>query len=116
MPLLAKYLITAAIVVAVSEIARHSGKLGALITAMPLVAILSMIWMHVGKEPSDEIGSYAWYTLWYVLPTLPMFALVPYALSRGMGFWTVLGLGMLLTLVLLLLLHLIIRRFGVELI
>jgi len=47
-----KYLITAAVVVAVSELAKRSDKLGALMVAMPLVTILAMIWIHVESGDS----------------------------------------------------------------
>jgi len=38
-----KYLVTAAIIVAASEVAKRSEKLGALIVALPLVIILALI-------------------------------------------------------------------------
>lgn len=41
--LIAKYLITAAVVVAVSELARRSDKLGALVAALPLVTVLALL-------------------------------------------------------------------------
>ena len=62
-----KYLVTAAIVVAVSEVAKRSDKLGALIVALPLVTILAMIWLYVEKQPPEKIASHAWYTFWYVV-------------------------------------------------
>ncbi|SJN42532.1 DUF3147 family protein [Pseudoalteromonas sp. JB197] len=50
-----KYLVTAAIVVAVSEVAKRSDKLGALIVALPLVTILAMIWLYVEKQPPEKL-------------------------------------------------------------
>ena len=84
--LITKYLITALIVVIVSEVAQRSGKLGALITALPLVAVLSLIWLHIEHQPGSGIAEYARYTFWYVLPTLPMFLVL---ISR-FGFWSAL--------------------------
>lgn len=77
-----KYLLSAAVVVIVSEIARHSGRFGALVGALPLIALLSMIWMHVERQPLSNIGNYARYTFWYVVPTLPMFLAFPWLLQR----------------------------------
>lgn len=45
--IITKYLITAAVVVVVSEVAKRSDKLGALVAALPLVTILALIWLHV---------------------------------------------------------------------
>ena len=75
--ILTKYLITAAIIVTVTEVAKHSGRIGALITALPMVAVLALIWMFVENQPPEKIGTYAHYTFWYVLPTLPMFLVFP---------------------------------------
>lgn len=75
--LITKYPVSAAIVVVVSEVARRSDKLGALVAALPLVTILALIWLHVENQPARH----AWYTLWYVLPTLPMLLSFPLLLG-----------------------------------
>lgn len=112
--LLFKYLITAGLIVAISEIAKRSDKIGALLTALPLVSVLTLIWLHIEKQPSEKIGSYAFYTFWYVLPTLPMFLVFP-ALQARLGFWWALTASCALTALLLLLVALIVRRFTIEL-
>jgi hypothetical protein len=109
-----KYLITAAIVVAVSEFARRSDKLGALLAALPLVTILALIWLHVEHQPEQKIANHAWYTFWYVVPTLPMFLVFSWLLPR-FGFWLTLAACVVLTLVLFGLLALLARRFGMAL-
>lgn len=113
--LIFKYLLTAAIVVLVSELAKHSGRLGALVAALPTVTILTLIWLHVEHQPRETIASHAWYTLWYVIPTLPMFLLFPF-IYGPLGFWSALGLSGLLTLCCFAVLILAMRPFGVELI
>ncbi len=81
-----KYIITAAVVVIVSEFAKASDKLGGLIASLPLVTVLTLIWLFVEKQPSSKIANHAYYTFWYVIPTLPMFLLFPYLLPKW-GFW-----------------------------
>jgi len=110
--LLSKYLITAGLVVLISEIAKRSEKLGALITALPLVAILALMWLYFEKQPTDKIASYAWYTFWYVLPTLPMFLLLPWLLRRY-SFWTAMGVSVPVTVVAFVLLAMVVKRFGI---
>jgi hypothetical protein len=78
------------------------------------VTVLTLIWLHVERQPEIKVANHAWYTFWYVLPTLPMFLAFPAMLQR-MGFWptlltcigiTMLGFGLLV---------LVGRRFGLEL-
>lgn len=84
--LIMKYLLTAAVVVIVSEVAKRSDRLGGFLAALPLVTFLALIWLHVEKQPDAKIASHAWYTFWYVVPTLPMFLAFPWLLAR-IGFW-----------------------------
>jgi hypothetical protein len=109
-----KYLITAGVVVLASEIAKRSDKLGGLIGALPMVTILALIWLHVEKQPEAKVANHAWYTLWYVIPTLPMFAVFPALLAR-IGFWPTLLVCVLLTVACFGLFALLVRRFGIEL-
>jgi hypothetical protein len=112
--LIIKYLSTAAVVVLVSEIARRSDRLGALIAALPLVTILALIWLHVENQPVEKIANHAWYTFWYVVPTLPMFLAFPWLLQR-FGFWPALGLAGVITVTCFGLFALLVRRFGLQL-
>jgi hypothetical protein len=112
--LFTKYAITAALVVAISEIAKRSGKLGALIGALPLVAVLALIWMFVERQPAARIGNYAWYTFWYVLPTLPMFLCFPWLLQR-FGFVPAMLAFCVGTVAIFFIFALVVRRFGIEL-
>jgi hypothetical protein len=71
--IITKYAITALLVVLISEVAKRSDKLGALIAALPMVTVLAMIWLYLEGQPAEKISNHALYTFWYVLPTLPMF-------------------------------------------
>lgn len=112
--LITKYLISAGIVVLISEVAKRSGKLGAFMAALPLITLLSMVWLHVEQAPETKIAEQAWYTFWYVLPTLPMFLAFPYLLPK-FGFWPSIGLCVALTLICFFVLSQLLSQFGVEL-
>jgi len=112
--LITKYLITAAIVVAVSEIAKRSDKLGALLVALPLVTILTMVWLYIEKQPMEKIANHAWYTFWYVVPTLPMFLIFP-ALLQRFSFWFSLLISAVITVICFWLLVLVVKNFGIDL-
>ncbi len=112
--LIFKYLVTAGVVVAVSEFAKRSDRLGGLIAALPMVTVLALIWLYVERQPQEKIANHAWYTFWYVVPTLPMFLAFPWLLPR-LGFWPTLGASVLLTVGCFVLFALCVRRFGIEL-
>ncbi len=119
MPIIIKYLITAAIVVAASELAKRSDKLGALIVALPMVTIIAMIWLHVeakGGEQVAKVANHAYYTFWYVIPTLPMILVMSRMLKQGVNFWLALTIHILGTLVLFYLSYFILRKFGIDLV
>jgi len=112
--LISKYLITAAVVVVVSEAAKRSDKLGGFIAALPLVTVLTLIWLYVENQPQEKIANHAWYTFWYVLPTLPMFLAFP-ALLTKIGFWPALGACALITVLCFGLLAAVVQKYGIQL-
>lgn len=112
--LITKYLITAGLVVVISEVVKRSDKLGGFIAALPLVTILTLLWLHIENQPAAKIQNHAWYTFWYVLPTLPMFLLFPY-LHAHIGFWLSLLASALITILCFALLAFVIKHFGIKL-
>lgn len=112
--LITKYVITSAIVVLVSEFAKRSDKLGGLIASLPLVTVLTLIWLYYEQQSPEKIANHAWYTFWYVVPTLPMFLIFPKLLAR-LGFWPALLVAMLFSMAVFLVFALVLRRFGIDL-
>jgi len=111
--LIVKYAVTAFIIVAVSEVAKRTDRLGALIASLPLVTVMVMIWLHLEHQGAAKIANHAYYTFWYVLPTLPMFLVMPAMLHRGIGFWPALIANALLTVACFFLTAIVMKRFGV---
>lgn len=112
--IITKYFLTAAVVVLVSELAKRSDKLGAFVAALPLVTVLALIWLFIENQSQEKIANHAWYTFWYVVPTLPMFLAFPALLPR-LGFWLTLLVSLVITVVCFGLFALLVRRFGIEL-
>ena len=109
-----KYLLTAGMVVLISEIAKRSDRLGGLIAALPLVTVLTLSWLYIENQSSEKIANHAYYTFWYVLPTLPMFLLFPYLLPKW-GFVLSLVSCVIFTTIVFLLFALIVKQFGIDL-
>ena len=95
-----KAALSGVIVAVVSEVARRSPTLGALIVSLPLVSILGILWLWNDTSDAERIAAHAQSTFWYVLPTLPMFLLMPAMLRHGIGFWQTLAACCMLTFIL----------------
>ena len=103
------------IVAAVSEIARRSPGIGALVASLPLISILGMMWLWRDTADPARLADHAQATFWYVLPSLPMFLVIPALLRNGVGFWTALGAGCVLTVMLYLAMTIAAPRLGIKL-
>ncbi len=112
---LLKLLITAAVILVVTKIQLYSDWLSALIIALPLTSLVAMIWMHGGGQAPERIANHAEGTFWFVLPTLPMFLILPWMLRSGWGFWPTLISNCLITALLFWTTVFLLRRFGVDL-
>jgi hypothetical protein len=110
-----KALISGVIIAAVSEIAKRSPGFGALVASLPLVSVLGMIWLWRDTHDPVRMGAHAGATFWFVLPSLPMFLLMPILLNRGISFWLSLAAGCLLTVALYLAMTWLGPRFGLRL-
>ncbi len=110
--LISKYAITAFMVVFISEVAKRSDRVGGLVAALPLVTVLVLIWMKLEGQAQEKIAAHAWYTFWYVVPTLPMFILFPCLYQRA-GFWLTLVISCAITVVLFALWAFLLKRYGI---
>ncbi len=113
--LVTKAALSAIIIVMVSETARRNPGTGALIASLPLISVLGMIWLWRDTQDVVTMADHAGATFWYVLPSLPMFLLIPALLKRGVGFWPALVAGCVVTVGLYAALSAIAPRFGLRL-
>ncbi len=108
-------LLSGLIIALASTVARRQPALGSLIVSLPLVSVLSMIWLWRDGADVEGMARYISGTFWYFLPTMPMFLIIPALLRRGMGFWPALGLGCALTILLYFAMVSVAARYGVKL-
>jgi len=110
-----KALVSGMIIAAVSEIAKRFPGFGALVASLPLVSVLGMLWLWREKPDAANMAAHAQGTFWFVLPSLPMFLLIPALLRTGVNFYLSLALGCLLTIILYSSMVWIGPRFGLKL-
>ena len=95
--LVIKAAVSGVIVALVSEIARRNPGAGGLLASLPLVSLLGMIWLWRDTHDAVTMAAHAEATFWFVLPSLPMFLIIPALLRSGFGFWASLLAGLLVT-------------------
>jgi uncharacterized membrane protein (GlpM family) len=119
MNLLIKFALSALVIVIVSEVVVKRGAwLGSLIASLPLVSLISFIWIYrdaAQDQRIEKLASHSTGVFWFVLPSLPMFLLFPWLLRKGLSFWSSLGLGCLLTIALYLIMLATLKKFGISL-
>jgi len=112
---IAKLFLTALVILMVTKVQIFHDRISALLVALPLTSLLAMIWMRVEGQDASRIANHAEGTFWFVLPTLPMFLLLPWMLRNGWGFGTALAINCLVTVILFLGLVAILKRVGINL-
>ena len=113
--LILKFAISAALIVAISEIAkRHSG-IAALLASLPITSLLAFVWLRIEQRSNEEIADLSLQIFWLVLPSLALFILLAALLRHGWNFWLALGASAAVTVGLYLASLPLLRRFGVTL-
>ncbi|CAG9933101.1 DUF3147 family protein [Candidatus Nitrotoga arctica] len=110
-----KVIISALLIVAISEIAKRSTGFAALVASLPLTSLLAFIWLHMDASPPERIAELSSQIFWLVLPSLLLFLLLPFLLKHGLSFWVSLGLSMATTAGCYIALLPLLRRMGVNL-
>ena len=110
-----KALLSGAIVAAVSEIAKRYPGFGGMIASLPLVSVLGMVWLWRDTRDPERMAAHATATFWFVLPSLPMFLLIPMLLRRNVNFWAAIASGCVLTMLLYVAVVWLAPRFGLRL-
>lgn len=92
-----KVLVTVALIVAVSEIAKRSVFWGAVLASLPVTSILAFVWLYIDTGDTNAVASLSRSIFWLVLPSLPLFWLLPALLRIGWTFWPSLGVACVIT-------------------
>jgi hypothetical protein len=98
--LIIKALLSGAIVAAVSEIARRFPGWGGLLASLPLVSLLAMIWLFVDTRDAAKVADLSASTFWFILPSMPMFLIIPWLIRSGWGWLPSMAMAIAVTLAL----------------
>lgn len=109
-----KILLSACIIVVVSEIAKRSSLLGALLASLPLTSLLAFVWLYLDTRDVQKVSALSSDIFWLVLPGLPLFLVLPLLLKMGWGFWLSLAAAILVTAACYALMLLAFKQFSVQ--
>ncbi|HET7663468.1 MAG TPA: DUF3147 family protein [Rhodanobacteraceae bacterium] len=110
-----KVLITAVVVVAVSELGKRSSLWAAVLASLPLTSLLAFVWLYRSSHNVTAVASLSTGIFWLVLASLPLFLIFPALLKNGVPFWPALGASCVVTIGLYFGLVWVLERFGVRL-
>ncbi|MCH1543109.1 MAG: DUF3147 family protein [Alphaproteobacteria bacterium] len=110
---LTKILVSALVIAVVTEVAKLSDKWGGLIAALPTMTFLILLWLHFEGASDEKIARHVGFTMYFVLPTLPLFFALPFIINK-FGFWPAFTASILLTALLVYLFNLVYERYGVS--
>ena len=82
-----KVLVTAVVVVAVSEVGKRSSMVAAILVSLPLTSLLAFMWMNVDKASNESVADLSMSIFWLVIPSLAFFPVFAVLLRNNMQFW-----------------------------
>ncbi|HMM66868.1 MAG TPA: DUF3147 family protein [Dokdonella sp.] len=110
-----KIALTALVVVVVSEIAKRSSFWAAILASLPLTSLLAFAWLYLETGDSQRVAALSQGIFWLVIPSLPLFLVLPVLLRAGVNFWASLGVACVVTVGAYFVMLLVLGRFGVRL-
>ena len=72
-----KLIITALVVVVVSEVAKKSTFIGAIIISIPLTSLLAFIWLYVDTKDYQKVIDLSYGTILLSVPSFAFFIILP---------------------------------------
>ena len=112
---LAKIAITAGLIVAISEIAKRSTLVGAILASIPLISVLAIFWLYIETKDTTKVSTFATSVFWLILPSLVLFVTLPFLLKLGINFYPSMAISIGATIVCYFLMVSILHYFGIHL-
>ena len=112
---LVKIAVTTALIVAISEIAKRSTLIGAILASIPLISVISILWLYVDTKDVTRISTLAQSIFWLVLPSLALFLSLPLLIKQGLNFYLSISIAIGLTVLCYWLMITVLGHLGIEL-
>ena len=92
-----KILITTFLVIAISEFAKRSSMVGALLASIPLISVLAIIWLYIDTKSVEKVSELSSSVFWLVFPSLAFFVVLPMLLKYGLNFYLSMCISIVIT-------------------
>ena len=92
-----KILISALLILCISEVSKRNVTLGSLMAAIPLVSVVTMFWIYFESKDIQKIMELSSSIFWLVIPSLLLFISLPYFLKLGWNFYTSMTIAIFIT-------------------
>ncbi|MBI1375166.1 MAG: hypothetical protein GC159_20800 [Phycisphaera sp.] len=79
---LLKLVISAALIVVVSEVSKRYATIGGLLASLPLISYLAFIWLYIDTHDKAKVAALSWSILWLVIPSLSLFVALPLLMKK----------------------------------
>jgi hypothetical protein len=112
---LTKIAITTLLIVLISEIAKRSSFVGAVLASVPLVSVLAMVWLYIDTSDVERVSALSSSIFWLVIPSLALFISLPLLLKQGIHFYPAMAISIAITVLCYWLMLGVLRHFAVEL-
>lgn len=112
---LIKIAVTTALIVAISEIAKRSSFVGALLASIPVISVLALFWLYIDTKDITKVSALASSVFWLVLPSLALFVTLPILLKQGINFYISISVSVLVTVGCYWLMVAILNYYGIKL-
>lgn len=113
--LLLKALLSGLVVALASEAARRWPGIGGLIVSLPLVSLLTFLWVWRDSGDGEKIAQLSQSAFWFFLPSMPLFLVLPAMLRSGINFWIAFVVSIIGTAALYALMFFLAPRVGIRL-
>ena len=92
-----KIITSSFIILLISEIAKKSTLFGGIIASIPLISLISIIWLYIETKSIKNIIDLSNSIFYMVIPSLAFFLSLPLLLKCGINFYLSIGLSILIT-------------------
>jgi len=112
---LTKIIITSFLIVLISEIARRSTLAGAILSSVPIVSVIALLWLYIDTQDLSKVSALSSSIFWLVLPSLVLFIALPLLIKQGVNFYLGMSISILITIFCYWLMILVLGHFGIKL-
>lgn len=108
-----KFVISALLIVAISEISKRYSLAAGILASLPIVSVLAMIWLYIDTASIEKVSRLSTSIFWMVLPSLSLFLVLPLLLKYKVSFYPALLVSSLVMVLLYYVMIVVLRKLGI---